>query len=85
MITKLMNCLNTDLKSTFPISYQTAMNKFFMMVEQSDTFMVVELMENFISREKKSKTFTIVNQRGQDGEGFCFETALELGDRKSVV
>ena len=79
MITKLMNCLNTDLKSTFPVSYQTAMNKFFMMIEQSDIYMVVELMENFISREKKSKTFTIVNQRNMDGEGFSLETALELG------
>ena len=41
--------------------------------------MVVELMENFISRDKKSKTFTIVNQRNMDGEGFSLETALELG------
>ena len=42
-------------------------------------------MENFISREKKSKTFTIVSQRIGDGEGFSFETALELGKKWSVI
>ena len=59
-----MDFLDADPISTFPTTYQTAMNKFFRMLENTQGWMVVEMIENFMSVEKKkSKTFTIVNKK----------------------
>lgn len=59
-----MDFLDADPTSAFPTNYKAAMSKFFRMIESTQSWMMVEMMESFFSiQKKKSKTFTIVNNK----------------------